>query len=128
MVSRSPWPARSGAASVAGVGRPGPDPHQAVGDRHPLGAVAHRDPSASPRGGGVDARHGPGVLAGHPHPARADGDSPPAPSPTVTVAVTEFVWGSMRDTVPSRLLATHTDPKPLARAVGPVPTWIDAVT
>jgi hypothetical protein len=42
--------------------------------------------------------------------------------------VTAFVCGSIRETVPSRLFATHADPKPTAIAVGPVPTLMTPVT
>ena len=48
------------------------------------------------------------------------------PSPVRTVAVTEFVSGSIRVTVPSRLFATHAAPLPKAIPVGPFPTWIVA--
>jgi len=36
--------------------------------------------------------------------------------------------GSILETVPSRLLVTHTDPNPTATAVGPVPTLTESVT
>src|SRR6516165_6217199 len=44
--------------------------------------------------------------------------------PTVIVLLTRFELGSMRETVPSPLLATHTAPEPTARAVGWCPTSI----
>jgi hypothetical protein len=43
-------------------------------------------------------------------------------SPTAMVATTRSLRGSMRDTVPSRLLATQTAPAPTAIPVGPAPT------
>ena len=46
------------------------------------------------------------------------------PFPVVTSAVTEFVSGSIRETVPSRLFATHAAPSPKAIPVGPFPTWV----
>ena len=42
--------------------------------------------------------------------------------------MTEFVSGSIRETVPSRLFATHAAPWPKAIPVGPFPTWIGAKT
>ena len=50
------------------------------------------------------------------------------PLPVGTSAVTEFVSGSIRETVPSRLFATHAAPWPKAIPVGPLPTWIGAKT
>ena len=38
--------------------------------------------------------------------------------------MTEFVCGSIRETVPSRLFATHAAPLPKAMPVGPFPTGI----
>jgi hypothetical protein len=44
------------------------------------------------------------------------------------VASTSLVCGSIRETVPSRLLVTHTEPKPVVIALGQVPTLIDWIT
>src|SRR6476661_2418226 len=41
---------------------------------------------------------------------------------------TVFVPGSIRETVPSRLLTTQTAPAPKAIPVGPLPTGIDSTT
>ena len=40
--------------------------------------------------------------------------------------MTEFVSGSIRETFPSRVFATHAAQSPKAIPVGPFPTWIDA--
>jgi hypothetical protein len=48
--------------------------------------------------------------------------------PTVIVACTLLVWASTLVTVPSPLLATHTDPAPKATPAGDRPTAIVAVT
>src|SRR5258707_46679 len=50
------------------------------------------------------------------------------PFPVRTVAVTEFVPGSIRETVPSRLLTTQTAPAPVAIPLGPLPTGIVSTT
>ena len=46
------------------------------------------------------------------------------PSPVGMTATTEFVVGSIRETVPSRLFATHAAPPPNATPAGPFPTGI----
>jgi hypothetical protein len=53
------------------------------------------------------------------------------PAPTGIVATTSSVFGSIRDTVPSPLLATQTAPAPTATPMGDLPTaivfWTDPV-
>src|SRR5215469_6066685 len=50
--------------------------------------------------------------------------SPVGPFPDGITADCEFVFGSMRETVPSRLLVTQIELCPQAMAVGPLPTVI----
>jgi hypothetical protein len=45
-----------------------------------------------------------------------------------SLVVAVFVAGSIRETLSSRLFATHTEPKPASRAEGRPPTGIVAVT
>ena len=57
---------------------------------------------------------------------RASTATASGPFPVGTSAVTEFVSGAIRETVPSRLFATHAAPSPKAIPVGPFPTGIGA--
>ena len=53
--------------------------------------------------------------------------SPPAPgTPTSMVATTSFVFGSIRETLPSPWLRVHTPPSPTARNRGAGPTGMVA--
>jgi hypothetical protein len=72
---------------------------------------------------GIDAADPPFLAVCKPHRVIVGGNSRRT-RPTDTVARTESVAGSIRDTVPSRVLATQTLPDPIATAVGPFPTGI----
>src|SRR5262249_56671764 len=54
--------------------------------------------------------------------------TPLGPSPTVITARTAFELGSIRETVPSRLLATQIPSRLVAIASAPLPTLIVAVS
>ena len=64
----------------------------------------------------------------HPYAAAADRDPLGRRHRRAMVPVTAFVAGSMRDTVSSPELETHTDPAPTATSSGTAPTGIVATT
>ena len=103
-------------------------PHRAGGDRDALGPGTDGYRAAGLAGGRVDPLDRAVLAVGDPDGVRADRDAVRAPADLDTVFVTLPVAGSIRSTVSSPSLATHTPLGPLAMATGRLPTGIVCTT